>query len=277
MAQDFLFEYFCRPIIDSSVRGYNAVNTLAYAAILFIIVYFFIYPFLKKRDVHVNYRFMLALLPYIFFGSSFRVLNDMGFFRKTCNFLDLQFFTFTPGIWLLTAGLAIMGILAAKRLAKGEDEFYKLFGIFGAILAIPFLMFEVTQFRAVDGFILIAIMVIAITLGVKVAVSRLRPGFFSDKLNSFILAGQVLDGGATFVATSVYRCGEQHQLSASILGTNPALFIVVKVAIALLLIYFIDRDIKDKNYSGFIKLAAIILGLAPGARDMLTVAVGTCL
>ncbi len=277
MVQGFIFENFCRPIIDPAIRGYNPVNTLVYAAILFALVFYFVYPFLKKREIKADYRFILALLPYIFFGSAFRVLNDLGLFQKTCSPLDLNFYTFTPGIWLLTAGLAIFGILAAKRLAKSADEFYKYFGIIGAILFLPILIYEVTQFKAVDGFILAATMVVFITLGVKVLVSRLRPGFFSDKLNSFILAGQVLDGSATFVATSVYRCGEQHPLSASILGVNPVLFIVVKVAIALLLIYFIDRDLKDKNYSGYIKMAAIILGWAPGTRDLLTIAVGTCL
>ncbi len=277
MVQEFIFENFCRPIIDSSVRGYNPINTLAYAAILFAVVFWFIYPFLKKRGILAGYMFILALLPYIFFGSAFRVLNDMGFFTKTCNPLDLQFYTFTPGIWLLTAGLAILGILGAKRLAKDEGEFYRLFGAFGAILFLPVFMFEAAQFRAVDGLILIATMVVAITLAVKFIVSRFRKGFFSDRLNSFILVGQVLDGSATFVATSVYRCGEQHPLSASILGVNPVLFILVKIIIALLLIHFIDRDLKDKNYSGYIKMAAIILGWAPGTRDMITVAVGTCM
>lgn len=277
MAQDLVYEYFCRPIIDPNVMGYNPVNTLVYAAILFLLVFYFIFPLLKHKSVKVDYRFVLALLPYIFFGASFRVLNDIGVFSKTCNFLDANFYTFTPGIWLLTATLTIIGLLTAKKIAKDESEFYKVFGILGTILALPFLVYEFSKFSAWNGFMLVAVMVIVITLATKFVVNRFRKGFFADKLNSFVLAGQVLDGSATFVATNIYRCGEQHPLSAAVLGVNPGLFIIVKIALALLLIYFIDRDVKEKEYAGLIKMAAIILGWAPGTRDLLTLSIGTCL
>ncbi|VVC00136.1 Uncharacterised protein [uncultured archaeon] len=277
MVQELLFEYFCRPIMDASVQGYNPVNTLTYAAILFLVVYFFIYPMLKREKIALDYRFGFALLPFILFGAAFRVLNDMGMFTKTCNPLDPNFYTFTPGIWFLTAGIAIACLVAARKMAKDDSELYRIFAIFGSIICVPFIILDASKFIALDGFILIAAMAVFIVLGIKVIVNHFRKGFFSDKLNSLILAGQVLDGCATFVATSVYRCGEQHPLSASLLGVNPALFILVKIAIALLLIHYIDSDIKDKRFASFIKIVAIILGLAPGMRDLLTVAVGTCI
>jgi len=35
--------------------------------------------------------------------------------------------------------------------------------------------------------------------------------------------------------------------------------------------------VKDKRFAGVIKLAVIILGFATGGRDLLTLAIGTCL
>ena len=280
MVQELLFEYFCRPMIDPRVQGYNLVNTGTYAIILFLAVYFLVYPILKKHAIKVDYKFALALVPFILFGSGLRVITDLGFFTKTCNPLDINFYTFTPGIWLLTAGLAIISLLVAKKLSKKEGDFHKMFAMFGSILAIPIILFLASKVMSFDGFLLASALAVFITLGVKFIVNHFRKGFFSDGLNSLLLAGQVLDGCATFVATSVQKCGEQHPLSESVLGVNPALFIAVKIAIALVLIYFIDRDMKsmhDQRYAEFIKLAAIILGWAPGLRDLLTIAVGTCL
>jgi len=72
-------------------------------------------------------------------------------------------------------------------------------------------------------------------------------------------------------------CGEQHPLTNAILQITPALFYVVKIAVVLLILYYVDKELKNQNLKDFIKLLIIILGFAPGMRDALTVAVGTCL
>lgn len=273
---DFIQQYFCDPITGPA-QGYNLVNTLTYAAIMFLIVIYFLYPFLKKQNIKFDYKFVLALLPFVVFGSSLRVLNDMGFFRKTCNILDPNILTFTPGIWFLTAGLVVASIFIAKKLSKNKTDFEKIFGAIGAAIAIPLLLFEFVNFKASWEFFLIGIMVILISLFARFVVSHLKKGFFSDNLNFLALAGQTLDGSATFVATNLQNCGEQHPFSALILGVSPFLFVIIKVVLSLAIIYFIDQEIKDKNINGFTKLVIIVLGFAPGLRDMLTVGVGTCL
>jgi len=254
------------------------VNTSVYALILFVIVYFWLYPLLKKQDIKFSYGFALALLPFIVFGSALRVLNDMGILHKTCNILDPGFFTFTPGIWFLTAGITIAALLIAKKIAKAdESKFAKIFGGIGLVISLPIVLYEFSIFRAWEGFFIVIGMVIAITLVVKIIVELKEKKFFSDKLNILVVAGQVLDGSATFVATNIYTCGEQHPLSDAILGVNPGLFILVKIALALLIIHYIDQDVKDKNFANFVKIAVIILGFATGGRDLLTLGAGTCL
>ena len=278
MLQDFIFDYFCRPVIDSGVQGYNLVNTATYAIILFLLAAYVIFPLLKRSVVKPGFRFMLSLLPFILFGSTFRVLNDMGLFAKTCSPLELGFYTFTPGIWFLTAAIAIGSLLIAKRIAgENENKFYNHFAALGLLFAVPVVIYEFTIFLAWSGFLIALGMAAALTLAAKFIVEFKWKEFFRDRLNILVVAGQAIDGSATFVATQLYRCGEQHPLSEAVLGVNPFLFIIVKLVIAVLIIYSVDGEIKDENTKQFIKVAVTILGMAPGLRDLFTVGVGTCL
>jgi len=277
MVQALIHEYFCRPILDSSVQGYNFVNTSVYALILLLVIWFGIIPLLKRNEIPINFKFMLALLPYVVFGSAFRVLTDIGIFHKTCNVLDPGFFTFTPGIWFLTAGIAIAAMLVSKIVSKDEKAFYKYFGAIGLIVMLPVLLYLFPIFRSWDGFFLVIAIAAVITIITKFLVELKEKNFFDDKLNLLVVAGQVLDGSATFVATDIFNCGEQHPLSEVILGVHPAIFILVKIILALLIVHYIDRDVKDKRTGQFIKIAVIILGFATGGRDLITLGAGTCL
>ena len=278
MAEDFIFENFCRPMIDPTVQGYNFVNTSVYALILLILVWFFIIPFLKKQEIQIDIKFMLALLPFVVFGSAFRVLNDIGIFSKSCNPLEFGFYTFTRGIWFLTAGLAILGIFIAKKTSNGNHEkFCKNLAIMGLLISVPIVLYLFTVFKTWDGFFLVLIAAALVTLVIKFLAQIKEKDFFKEKLNVLVLGGQVLDATATIVATNLYNCGEQHPLSDSILGVNPLLFLVVKIVLALLIIHYVDKDIEDTRLRNFIKIAVIILGFATGTRDVLTLGAGTCL
>lgn len=292
---EFFFQNFCRPMIDPGVQGYNFVNTTVYAAILLLIVWFGIIPFLKKKEIPINYKFALAVLPYVAFGAGLRVMNDTGVFQKTCNPLELGFFTFTPGIWFLTAAIAILGLLAAKKLSDPGNnyfmrfggigkiifapqiDFYSRFAAIGIIFAAPVLAIDLINFVAWEGFLLTIAGIIAITSIVKFAVEKAKKDFFADKLNLLVVAGQAIDGTSTFVATQLFNCGEQHPLSATILGFNPVLFLAVKLALALLIVHYVDKDIEDKRLAAFIKVAVMILGFATGGRNLITLGAGTCL
>ncbi|MCR4369470.1 MAG: DUF63 family protein [archaeon] len=277
MAGDFIFENFCRPIIDSSVQGYNLVNTSIYALILFAIVFYGLYPFLKKNKIEFNYKFMLAILPFVFFGSAFRVLNDTGLFSKTCNVLDFGFYTFTPGIWILIAAITLASLFVAKKYSTNEEGFHKILGGMGLVFLLPLLAYHAINFLSWEGFAMALGLMALVTILTRALVGIWKKDFFSDHLNTMVVAGQAMDGASTFVATSLFSCGEQHPLSEFILGANPFLFILVKIALAVLIIHYVDNDVKDKNFAGFIKVAVTILGFATGTRNLITLGAGTCL
>ena len=93
----FLWKYFAGPVyadargetIDNISEGYNPVNTLGYGLILSLSVYW-IHTFLEGRNVDIDRRFALALIPYILLGSTLRVLEDADFFSEPVNYLMIS-------------------------------------------------------------------------------------------------------------------------------------------------------------------------------------------
>ena len=270
-------EFFVDPIVNYS--GYNFVNTLVYGAIMLALAFFVIYPQLSKRGVKFDINFMVSLLPYVLIGIGLRVIEDMRLIGRSANPLELGYYFISPGIWLLIGGVAIAGLLISKCVAKKKGwNFYKVFGGVGVGIAVPFLVFDFLNFVAWYEFVLIGVITAVVTGAVYFIIERVKKGFFkNDMLNVLAVGSQALDGSATFVATQILSCGEQHPLSEMILDVHGFAFIVVKVLLVLVIVYYIDREIQEENLRGFAKVFIIILGSATGLRDIMTVGVGTCL
>ena len=276
--EDLIREYFEKPAMGHG--GYNAVNTLVYAVILLAVSFKIIYPQLDKRGVKFNTKLMLALLPFILFGSSARVLEDMGLLPRSFSPLEFGYYTYTPGIYIAVGLLTIASLFIARALSvKTGISFYKILGSIGLVLALPVVGFEALRFRALEGFVGIVLGAAALTGVVCVAVRSLWwKSFFENKLNVLAVAGQALDGVATFVALQFYRCGEQHVLSRAVIDVGgPLAFPIVKMFLIALILFYVEKEVKEKNLNNFIKVFIIILGFATGTRDLFTVGVGTCL
>jgi len=281
--QNIWFEFFCKPVVEHA--GYNLINTLVYVVILLIAAFYIVYPLLSKRGIKFDLKFMLALLPYVILGSTFRVLEDMSLLPRSCNPLELGFYTYTPGIYIFTFAITILMLALSWVISKRNDgDFYKLFGSIGVILMAPIVAFNLLNFEAWPGFFAIVIGVIAITGITYFVMKKVKEGFFKDNLNLLAVSSQLLDGTATVIATSgipftniVYNCGEQHVLSEVVLGVHPFAFVILKLVLILLILHYVDKEIKDPNLRGFVKVFLIILGFATGTRDLFTLGVGSCL
>ena len=87
-----------------------------------------------------------------------------------------------------------------------------------------------------------------------------------------IIMGHQVDASATYVGVSQFGYVEQHFLSkffTKLFGTALILFPLKFLSVSLVLL-LIDRYIEDEEATlkGTIKLAMLILGLAPGLRDL---------
>ncbi|MBN2067249.1 MAG: DUF63 family protein [Candidatus Diapherotrites archaeon] len=274
--QQTLFDLFGRRIAESGT--YGVVEYIVYGAVMLALCFFVIFPVLDRRGIKFNAKFMLALLPYILLGSALRVLEDMRILPSSWNPLEPAYYLVTPGIYLLIAAVAIACLFISIAISKClKKDSLKTFAAIGLILALPVTAFELLSFKAWPGFLAVIALVIAITGLLVLAFRLLRLQLLKDGLNQLAVASQALDGSATFVATQFFKCGEQHPLSGAFLDLLPISFIIVKVALVLLIIYYVDREIKNENLGGFIKVIIAVLGFATGLRDVLTLGVGTCL
>lgn len=279
MASDILFDFFCKPIVDYS--GYNLVNTLVYAVILLAVAFLIVVPWLKRSQLLLNHRFLFSLLPFILLGSSFRILEDLRLVQRSCNPFSPWFYTITPGIYIATGILTIAALWLSLQIGKKDsNKTLRFFGAIGTVLAIPVLVFLLLRFKVWNGFFGVLALALALLLvarfGTK-AWKKTRP-ILESQLNQLVFLGQMLDASATFTAIQFYHCAEEHVLSGGIINAfGPFAFVIVKFALMLLVLYYADKEVEDAKTRDFIKILIAIIGFAPGIRDALTLAVGTCL
>ena len=271
---DFLEKYFVEPI--NQYQGYNPVNTLVYAAILFAMAFFVIFPVLDRKKIKFNLRFMLSLFPYIFFAISMRVLEDVQLIARAAYPWQLGYYFISPGIWIATAAIVISAILISRTISRklNKDE-NLVFGSIGIVLWIPVFAFDLLMMKRPVAFFEVLALAAMVTAIAYYAMKFLKKDLLKDKMNLLAVASQSLDGTATFIATSFYGYGEQHFVSNFILGINPLLFVIVKVILVLVILHYLEKEIKNENLRGFLKVVLIILGTATGSRDLLTLAVGS--
>ncbi|RLI96654.1 MAG: hypothetical protein DRO99_04135, partial [Candidatus Aenigmatarchaeota archaeon] len=160
MAQDFLYDYFIYPISQNG--WYNPANTVVYGMLLIIGVYV-VFRMLRRLDIRIDRHFLYAILPFIFWGSSTRVLKDAAFAGKLATpwlnaFYDSALFP-TPGSYIITFGLALATLLLsllAQRYTRAP--YWKVMASIGialcAINAVLLPPLDAVPFLLVAGFCL---------------------------------------------------------------------------------------------------------------------------
>jgi uncharacterized membrane protein len=165
-----------------------------------------------------------------------------------------------------------------------------------------------TQARWVDaprpGVDLEIPIVLALTAGVVAMVwgigylfreNSQRARFLMNPLNLGLVSGHMIDGFATFTAIcsnpggicsgagifglTITDYAEKHQVSEVFLGFGDGWgFPIAKLLLVLAIILLVDQakieDDEDPDLIGLVKLAVLVLGLAPGTRNAIRVAMG---
>jgi uncharacterized membrane protein len=129
----------------------------------------------------------------------------------------------------------------------------------------------------------IALLCTFLTAGLFWLLARRDP-----KLAAFVLpvalllfASHYLDGAATYRGIDVHGYTEKHVLPSFLIElTGTALVMLpLKFAVVVLVVYLMDvafkQDLEESpNLAWLVKVAVMVLGLAPGMRDMLRLAMG---
>ncbi|MBI4896427.1 MAG: DUF63 family protein [Candidatus Aenigmarchaeota archaeon] len=262
----FLEDYFIRPTLEHT--GYNLVNTAAYAIIL-IVVLFAVYKLLAKTGITPDRTLWMNLLPFVFLGGALRALQDVNFF----NFLGVYHALFvTPMIYFLIFLLALLGILVSKYIWK---DFIRYFGIALALVSVSLVLLNT---KNPSGFAMI-LFVTGVSYGILYGILKYAKislaGRF-DSANSQIIASQLLDASAAFVAVSLLGGYRESSVFTSFLFSQiPGwTFIPLKAVIILLVLHLVDMDSANQT-NWLLKFAILVLGLGPGLHNLFSVLMGS--
>ncbi|MCL2115842.1 MAG: DUF63 family protein [Methanobrevibacter sp.] len=253
---DFFQKYF--------FSGYTIFNTVIYGLILAIFIFLIIKMF-KHYDLNPT-DLVFPLIPFILLGSGIRALVDNGIY-------PYSWFLITPGIYFIIGGLAILAIFIGFLIQKklNFDYKYTIF-IFGLVLAIV----NFFNIPSIDFIALLEVLLIWAILTLIFAISSKFWTLYKDKINLSILSAHLLDASSTFIAVDFYGYWEQHVIPNSIYNffeTAVTMF-PLKIIVITFLLYLVDKYIDDDLISRTLKLAIFVLGLAPGIRNLLTLAIG---
>ena len=284
---DAFYEWFVAPMMRNG--WYNPVNTLVYSVILILAV-FLVYKMLKRMNIHIDRNFFIAILPFIFWGSSTRVLKDAataGALRmpELNAFYGSPFFV-TPGSYIITFSLALSVLLLSllvQKLSRAKVPYWKL--MFGIGIALCAFNIYLIPIMALEGFLMVIGIASAWTLLFFGKWKLFRTDFFKrnfkklkpEKIREFwtaqnagIMSAHMLDASATFVSLAFFGYLEQHVVPRLLIGLiGPASMFLLKLAIVIPVLYIIDRYAEEGDFKNFLKIVVLILGLAPGLRDAL--------
>jgi uncharacterized membrane protein len=281
MISDFIYKYYIDPIRLG--QPYNVVDTLTYAIILVIGVYL-LYRWLSTSSYMndagfaFDTRFILATIPYIILGGVLRVIEDTGMITSDWKYLLITpliyfvLFFFTIGMMFLSRYLTIRGLTGSFT------TFYGLAGSAALVVASLILLAWSQTHNGVDLVILAVIPLMAVT-ATSIVWAVMRYGlswkYVSDPLYITLLFGQLLDASATSYGIDFHphvQYIEEHVVGSALIGWAHTAFIMFPLKLLVLFpaIYVMQLYRKEANpaFWHLVLLAMIVVGFAPGVRDM---------
>ncbi|MGA2122330.1 MAG: DUF63 family protein [Methanoregula sp.] len=281
MISDFIYKYYIDPIRLG--QPYNVVDTLTYAIILVVGVYL-LYRWLSQStwlsDIgfSIDTTFILATLPYVLLGGVLRVVEDTGMITG-----DLKYLLITPLIYFVlffyTIGILFLSrYLTVQGLTKNFLTFYFWAGVMSVFVSALVLVAWSTTHHGVDLYVLTVISLMAVTATAIVwAFMRYvcRWEYIRDPLYITLLFGQLLDASATSFGIDLHpaiQYTEEHVVGSGLINLTHTAFVMFPLKLVVLFpaIYVMQLYRKEANpaFWHLVLLAMIVVGFAPGVRDM---------
>ena len=288
----FFEENFVDPIVTQGVAGYNLINTPIYA-VLFALAVIGSYKLLQKLNIPIDRKFILGIFPFLLFGGTLRVVRDAQIIPSPI--------LVSPIIYLAIFIVAIVSLLIAvgiqklttksKPIVGFKDETVKdepapsgiSYHLPWAIIGIIFWIFTLWLLAPIG---IQNPEALALILGITAAWAVAIFIVYKSKImkwmsleNSGILGIHMFDASSTFVALQFFQgYYEQHVVSSALIDiVGPAGQFLLKLAVVPIVLVLLDRELakpEERQLRGFLKIAIIILGFAPGLRNTLRLVLG---
>jgi len=307
---NWIWKYYWGPVVADATcgtavhngvaayEGYTMISEITYG-ILIIMSLYAIYKLLKKLEITVDWRFALALMPYIIFGPVTRTLEDTGYFNE-----PTVYWFISPLIYLQIAIYAILflvlGYYLQKKFKNPKITVNTVVFTGGFIILLPALFLIAgwilggrwgTKTDAIvcfDVFLIVLGLIILIVglvyLFAYIYRNKEKFAAYKNPLNLAMLAGHLLDGITSYISIKdPFMMGlyysEKHPASDVLLNIWGPLFPIAKFILIIVVIYVFDILYKKElqKYAtlvNLLKIGILILGFSPGLRDLLRVTMG---
>jgi len=268
----FIQQYYIDPITFGT--GYNIYNTITYA-IIFIVAAFFVYKLLRYIKIRIDTKLIYGIIPYVILGGLLRALEDAsvvtGFLFKT------------PAIYVLIFVIALAALLVSIGVQKySRYQYHKVWFVIGIVI----LLFGFSYVNMVSSFALLSMVgitaawVIVFLVIKKIALKKKYTSIskFLSNENLLLLSVHMFDASTTFTALNFFSYFEQHVLPSFLINIlGPAVMFPLKLIVVIAVLYVLDKELhkrEDLEKRGFVKLLILILGLAPGLRNLIRLVMG---
>lgn len=233
----------------------------------------------------VRDRTVVAFVPWMMFGSTLHVLYRLEAYPDSIAVL----FT-SPGVYLVTAIVAgvawIVGIFLEAGGLQPTNE--RVVGVTGTGFFAVFATITIVRSWEAGAFEPFWPVVAVVLSGIVTAVAWLALGLWvtdvattTGATGAVVVFGHALDGVSTAIGYDVLGAGEEVPVSRAILefGTSlPTadyigggwLFVLVKVALALVILGLFREYVEERPYEARTILALVAaVGLGPGVHNVL--------
>jgi uncharacterized membrane protein len=276
MIGDFIYKYYVGPIIHG--EAYTLVDTLTYAGVLIVAVYL-VYRWLRRRDIRIDDAFAIALIPYIVLGGLLRVVEDTGAIPNPYHVLFV-----TPVIFFVIFLYAIIALVLSQFLAgrgviantaKGFSGAGVLACLASTLLLIGFAYSP--EGNGISFTVLITILAMAgvSSLGVYALLRYIfHWEYVENLLYRLLIFGHMLDASATSYGIDLHELSyvEQHVVGSALIEATGTAFSMypLKLVVVIPAIYILELYRKEGSDElwHLILLAMIMVGMAPGIRDL---------
>jgi len=262
--EDFIQTYYVTPLCSY----YTTPATITYGILLAAAV-FGTYRLLKHLKVDINRNFVIGLLPFIIYGGWTRALRDYNILYQGSIFCSppIYFIVFLITLSSLLLGLLIQRIASKSKHAKYFSYHKTMLGI-----GLSLLIFNALFTRIINSFAFSAIVGLIIFWSfVFYLIHRINPAWLT-KVNMGIIVAHLFDASSTFTALTYFQFFEQHVLPSFLINIfGPWIMFPLKIFVVWPVLVLIDRSKEDEYFKKFLKIIILILGLALGVRDFLSV------
>jgi len=252
----WIWKYYWGPIVSDAAghsisyngvsvqEGYTIISEITYGIILVIALYV-IYKLLKKLNILIDWKFCLALMPYILFGPVTRVLEDADYFN-----IPSVYWFISPLIYLQIAVYALFFVIMGyyfEKLSKKTEKTY--FFVYPAVLLLGLNLLVTTIWIFGSKYGLHPIEPLIFYLVSCAALIPLMYTYLKQK--TITINTMVFSGGLLFLLPSLYLtarwiAGEQWSFSN---GVRFDVFVLIFVLTASITaaVYFISHKYRENE------------------------------